>query len=228
MTANELMLGQSFTDRDVIEAVVSSFFIVDYGVITKVNADETVNVTHAKIQELTDGTKLPALETKNLEVLTLATAGFSVKPDVKAGDKVLLLGLKDYVPSVKDVDGAKDQEAYMHYKRDGMKVLPLCVFNADAKVKLEIEDGTLKTTASENIQLKGKKIELNGNSKNFVTYTELDNALQQLWTSIQGHTHPVSTTGSAAAQTGTAATSLDLATVTLDISAAKTANILTE
>ena len=89
MTANELLLGQSFTDRDLIESVVASFFIVDYGVINKVNADKTVNVTHAKIQELTDGTKLPALETKNLEVLTIATAGFSINPEVKAGDKVI-------------------------------------------------------------------------------------------------------------------------------------------
>lgn len=228
MTANELLLGQSFTDRDLIESVVASFFIVDYGVINKVNADKTVNVTHAKIQELTDGTKLPALETKNLEVLTITTAGFSINPEVKAGDKVLLLGLKDYVPAVKDVDGAKDQEAYLHYKRDGMKALPLCVFNADAKVKIEIADGTLKAEAKENIQLKGKKIELNGNAKHFVTYTELDNALQQLLTSLKSHTHPVSTTGSAAAQTGTAAASIDLSTVTLDISSAETKNICTE
>lgn len=220
MTANELQLGQSFTDRDVIEAVVSSFFIVDYGVISKVNADKTVNVTHARIQELTDGTKLPALETKNLEVLTVSTAGFTVNPDVKAGDKVLLLGLKDYVSSVKNVDGAKEQEAYLHYKRDGMKVLPLCLFNADAKVKIEADNGVLKFTA--------EKIELNGNGKNFVTYAELDNALQSLWTSIQGHTHQVATSGGPTSQTGTASASLDLATVTLDISASKTKNIYTE
>ena len=219
MTDNVLSIAQHFTDRDLIESVVNSYFILDYGVVSKVNADKTVNGTHAKIQELQDGTQLPALETKNLEVLTFCTAGFSINPEVKAGDKVLLLGLKDYVPKAEDVSGATAQTAYLHYKRNTMKALPLCLFNADAKIKIEAEGGVMKVTAD--------KVELNGNGKQFVTWSELNNALQSLWTSIQGHTHPVSTTGSAAAQSGTAAASIDLATVTLDLSDSKTTTILT-
>lgn len=209
MNGNELVLAQKFTDRSLIEAVVNSYFILDYGIISKVNGDKTVNVTHAKIQELSDGTKLPALETKNLEVLTFSTTGFSLNPDVKAGDKVLLLGLKDYVPNVKEVKGAENQTAYLHYKRDGMKVLPLCVFNADAKIKIECADGNMQVTAN--------KIELNGNDKQFVTWAELNSALQGFITDFNSHTHP----------TPSGPSSAPTVPLTLDISSSKTSTIVT-
>jgi hypothetical protein len=153
-------------------------------------------------------------------MLTVCGAGFSIKFDYKKGDKVLLLGLKDYIKKAQDVTSATETTSYFHYTRETLKAIPLCVFSDDAKVKVEVEDGTLKITTEQNI-------ELNGNDKQFVTWSELNQALQDLWTAIQGHTHPVSTTGTAAAQSGTAATSLDLSTVTLDISAAKTKTILT-
>lgn len=211
MNGNELVLAQKFTDRSLIEAVVNSYFILDYGIISKVNGDKTVNVTHAKIQELSDGTKLPALETKNLEVLTFSTAGFSVNPDVKEGDKVLLLGLKDYIPNVKEVKGAENQTAYLHYKRDGMKVLPLCVFNADAKIKIEGSEGVLKVTTSDSI-------ELNGNNKHLVTWEDLNAAMTTLYTALT--TTPI--TGNGANQpTWTGLTN------GIDISAAKSTTIKT-
>lgn len=39
--------GLRFTDRDLIEKIVENYFIVDYGFITEINPDGTVNVTHA-------------------------------------------------------------------------------------------------------------------------------------------------------------------------------------
>lgn len=55
-----------------------------------------------------------------------------------------------------------------------MKALPLCVFSNEAKVKIEVEEGTLKITTN-------KKIELNGNSKQFVTWNELNSALSSFY-----------------------------------------------
>lgn len=217
---NSIFFAQKYTERTLIESIVSSFYIIDYGFIKKVNADDTIDVTHAKQLKTLDGKSLKATVTTGVEVLTISCGGFALKVDYKKGDKVLLLGLKDYVPKVEDVTSATETTAYLHYSRETLKALPLCVFSDDAKVKIEVEDGTLKATTE-------KKIELNGNDKQFVTWQELDDALQQLWTSIQNHTHMVSTTGTAAAQSGTASASLDLATVTLDISAAKTETIVT-
>lgn len=209
---NSVFESQRFTERTLIESILASHYIVDYGFIKAVNTDKTIDVTHAKQLKTLDGESLKATVTKNVEVLTLCGGGFSFTFDYKKGDKVLLLGLKDYVPKVEDVTSATETTAYLHYTRETIKAIPLCVFNGDAKATVVVKDG---------------KIELNGNSKQFVTWAELNQALQQLWTAIKGHTHPVSTTGTAAAQTGTAATSIDLSTVTLDISAAKTKTIVT-
>ena len=217
---NDIFLNGQLTERSLIESILASHYIIDYGFIKNVNPDKTIDVTHAKQLKTYDGQSLKATVTQKVEVLTISGGGFSIKFDYKKGDKVLLLGLKDYVKKVEDVTMPTETTAYMHYSRETLKAIPLCVFSDEAKVKVEAEEGTLKITTEKNI-------ELNGNDKQFVTYQELDNALQQLWTKIKAHTHPVSTTGTAAAQTGTAATSTDLATVTLDISAAKTKTIVT-
>lgn len=218
--ANSVFESQRFTERTLIESVLSSFYILDYGLIKTVNPDKTIDVVHAKKLKMLDGTELKQTVTKSVEVLTLAGAGFSITFDYKKGDKVLLLGLKNYIPEVEKVTSATETTDYQHYTRECLKAIPMCVFKDDAKVAVQIEDGTMKVDAQ-------SKIELNGNDKQFVTYQELDDALQELWTKIQAHTHPVSTTGSATAQSGTAATSTDLETVTLDISASKTTTIVT-
>ncbi|WP_296017062.1 hypothetical protein [uncultured Treponema sp.] len=99
----DILSAQNLSERDLITSILNSFYIVDYGYINKVNGDKTVNVTHAAKPVLTDGTELPETVTSNVEVLTVCGAGFSVQWDYKAGDKVLLLGLKSYVPEAGNV-----------------------------------------------------------------------------------------------------------------------------
>ena len=240
---NNIFYGQKYTEKTLIESILCSFYILDYGYIQKINADKTVDVVHAKRIKMLDGTNLQPTISKQIEMLTLSGGGFSFSFDYKKGDKVLLLGLKNYIPKVEEVTSASETKTYQHYSRETMKALPLALFNEDAKVTVAIEDGdaAIKVTGklklktdkdtdidADSLKVKTKeKIELNGDSKQFVTWQELDNALQQLWAKIKAHTHPVSTTGTAAAQTGTAATSVDLSTVTLDISAAKTTTVVT-
>ena len=204
--------AMALTDRDVIMSIVNEYFILDYGIVSKVNADKTINVIHAKIPVTTEGEVLKQLETKNLEVMTMTGAGFSVSFDISRGDRVLLLGLKNYIPHVDDVTAATKVTSTLHYKRETMKAFPLCVFNNDAKVKLEAKDGTLKIDTQQ-------KLEINGNSKNFVTWAELNQALQQVITQIKLHTHTVA--GAAAGP------SPDLSAMTLDISNAKTTTVVT-
>ena len=209
---NSVFANEYTTERTLIESILFSHYIVDYGFIKTVNPDKTVNVVHAKQLKTLDGKTLKETVTENVEVLTLSGGGFSLTFDYKKGDKVLLLGLKDYIKKAEDVTSATETTAYLHYTRETIKAVPMCVFNKDAKATVVVKDG---------------KIELNGNSKQFVTWAELNSALQDLWSSIKTHTHPVSTTGTAAAQSGTAAQSLDLETVTLDISDSKTKTIVT-
>jgi hypothetical protein len=72
--------------------------------------------------------------------------------------------------------------------------------------------------------IKASSIELNGNSKQFVTWTELNTALELLMTSLNSHTHVVASVG---APTGPASASVPPITFSVDISAAKTTTIKT-
>ena len=208
---NSIFENEKTTERTLIESILSSFYIVDYGFIKAVNPDETINVTHAKQLKTYDGVSLPAMETKNVEVLTLSGSGFSFKFDYKKGDKVLLLGLKDYIKKVEDVNAPSETTVYMHYSRETLKAIPLCVFNKDAKATIVVKDG---------------KIELNGNDKQFVTWTELNTALTQfvttLSTALLGATY-VNAGGTPTPLAWTAGTPPQ----SLDISSAKTKTIVT-
>ena len=208
---NTMIENTAFSDRDMITRLLTSFYIIDYGFVNKVNADGSVNVTHAKKHETLEGIKLPETVTSNLEVLTLSGKGFSVQWDIQAGDQVLLLGLKDYVPQVNKVTRATDQEAFIHYTRDTMKAFPLSVFNNQAKVVVKAHGGTLSIDTE-------KKIELNGNTSHLVTYEELAQALNTFMTALNSHTHSFSGTGSV----GTPST------MTLDISGAKAGKVTTK
>lgn len=143
MSGNSVFLNEKLTERSLVESILASHYILDYGFIKKVNDDKTVDVTHAKQLKTYDGQTLKATVTTGVEVLTIAGGGFSIKFDYKKGDKVLLLGLKDFIPKVEEVTSATETTAYIHYARETIKAIPLCVFSDKAKVQIKIEDGKL-------------------------------------------------------------------------------------
>lgn len=224
---NSVFLSERLTERTLIESIISSFYILDYGFIKKVNADQTIDVTHAKQLKTLDGKTLKATVTTGIEVLTVCGGGFSFKFDYKKGDKVLLLGLKDYVPKVEEVTSATETTTYLHYTRETFKALPLCVFSDEAKVKIEVEDGSLTLTTNKDTNIDvdtlkvttKKKVELNGNSKQFVTWAELNQALSTFTTALASHTHNVTAVGSP--------TGPGIGVPSIDISAAKTTTVVT-
>lgn len=209
---NSVFAAEQLNARNLIESIVSSFYILDYGYIKKVNPDKTVDVVHAKRLKTYKGDSLKPTISKSVEMLTIAGVGFSLSMDYKQGDKVLLLGLKEFIPHVKDVTEATETTRYMHYSRETMKALPLCVFNSDAKVKVVIENGDVDISAN-------GKIKLNGSDKQFVTWAELNSALSSFMTALNQHTHSNGNEGSP--------TGAPIVPMSLDISSAKTTTILT-
>lgn len=207
-----IIQATGLSEKDLITAILANFFIVDYGYINKVNPDKTVNVTHAAKPVLMDGTELGETTTDNVEVLTIAGAGFSVQWDYKAKDKVLLLGFKDYVPKVDKVESAEVPKAFLHYNRSTLKAIPLCIFSDEAKVIIEVKDGNLEVKTQ-------NKIKLNGESKQFVTWAELNQALATFTTALVSHTHNITSPGN---PSGPA-----VGIPTIDISAAKTTTVVT-
>lgn len=210
--------GERYNERSLIESILCSFYILDYGYIKKVNADKTVDVVHAKKLKTSDGKSLGQTVTKNIEMLTISVGAFSLNLEYKQGDKVLLLGLKDYIPHTDDVSSATEMKSYLHYTRETLKALPLCVFNDDAKVKIEVAEGNMDVSAS--------KIKLNGDSKQFVTWAELNQALStfatQLNTALLAATY-VNVAGTPTPLVWTGGTP----PTNIDISSAKTESVVT-
>lgn len=224
--SNSVFFNEKNTERTLIESILSSFFILDYGYIKTVNADDTIDVVHAKKLKLINGKELNQTVTKSIEVLTLAGSGFSFKFDYKKGDKVLLLGLKNYIKNVKDVTQATETTSYQHYTRETLKAIPMCVFNGDAKVTMQIKDGNVTLDAKGKTEVSAQTIELNGNSKQFVTWAELNTALSgfvtQLSVALLGATY-VNAAGVSTPLTWTGGNP----PAALDISASKTTTVVT-
>jgi hypothetical protein len=206
MDANTIL---QTSEREYLDFLVNSRLFLDYGVVTKVTSDTHVDVVHAGIEVLLDDTRLPETRTPDVELLWPSMGGLSVKGTVKIGDKVLLVGLKTYVPNVEELKGAAVPAAFEHYSRATMKAIPLGAFNASSSAKIQASDTELKIDAP--------KVELNGATKQFVTWTELNTALQALITALNLHTHPTALPGPPSPPTP----------VSLDISAAKTTTVLT-
>lgn len=152
---SSVFLGEKFTDRSLVESILASFYILDYGYIKTVNPDKTVDVVHAKRLKTMDGKTLNPTTTKAVEMLTIAGSGFSLNFDYKKGDKVLLLGLKNYVPKTESVTSATETKSYQHYSRETLKALPLCVFNDQAQVTVQVDKGTMKVDTQQTIELNG-------------------------------------------------------------------------
>ena len=221
--SNSVFFNEKNTERTLIESILSSFFILDYGYIKTVNADETIDVVHAKKLKLINGKELNQTVTKSIEVLTLAGSGFSFKFDYKKGDKVLLLGLKNYIKNVKDVTQATETTSYQHYTRETLKAIPLCVFNGEAKVTMQIKDGNVTVDAKGKTEVTAQTIELNGNTKQFVTWAELNTALSVFTTALKTHTHECTAPGSPSGPP----TVVPPATLDIDITNAKTTTVVT-
>jgi hypothetical protein len=166
---NTVFENFNLTERSLIESILASHYIIDYGFIKNVNPDKTIDVTHAKQLKTYEGKSLKPTVTQKVEVLTVSGGGFSIKFDYKKGDKVLLLGLKDYVKKVEDVTMATETTAYMHYSRETLKALPLCVFNEDAKVTVKIEDGELAIKTSGKVTIESNK-DVEVTAKNITAY----------------------------------------------------------
>jgi hypothetical protein len=145
MMASDALLWaqQNATSVDLVADFVENMFIIDYGIVKAVNSDDTVNVAHAKKLTLKTGEYLPEIVTQNLEVLWPSVGDFSFQSTLHEGDRVLLIGLKNYLKTV-DIEESSEQTVYYAYSRETLKALPYCIFNTSAKIKVEVVDGDLE------------------------------------------------------------------------------------
>lgn len=177
--------------------------------------------------------------TKHIEVLYFGGASFSLECELAKGDVGLLLGTMAYVEKVRDITKADESEIISNYRQENLKFLPISSNNTPTTLlkflsdeislessiknttislkddKLIVEtDADLEVTANGNtIKTTGTTVDINGNSKKFVTYTELNNAITTFLVALAAHVHTSAAPGSP--------TSTPSSPITFDISAAE-------
>ena len=207
-------------DISIIKRIVSNYTFIDYGIVQEYNEGRlTVKLAHQLLGQ--------DVQLTNIEVLTGGSKAFSIKHTLVKGDVVQLMSSKSLVDSVAELTKAT-LNAEMPYSTVTVKAIPLANF-ANAKNKLDIsDDGSYKITGKDysvevttngTIKITGKNLELNGNSKSFVTGDELATALQNHTTALNLHVHTSAVAGSP--------TSPPAAPMSIDISSAKTTTVKT-
>lgn len=120
--------GQQFSEAQVIDSRIDAREFADYGYITAVNGGAVDVMLDAPATVW--GNAVSNVELKNIELLFPVASGLSLEIEVKAGDQVLLLGLRTYVQAVANVKAQvslireKPASPFM-YSRETIKAIPL-------------------------------------------------------------------------------------------------------
>jgi hypothetical protein len=151
--------------KDIITSVINSRFIIDYGTVLKNNGDGTVDVQHAVpiVPKYPDANPaanaIKPTVTHSVEVLYLASANFGSTFQLTAGDFVLLVGLKDYVPTTTQISpNPQAPAAFYHYSQNTIKAIPMAGTNSTSKGQINVVNG----------QLQLKYASVNPNGPNYV------------------------------------------------------------
>lgn len=205
-------------DISLTRRVISNYAFIDYGIVQEYKSGRIkVKLAHNMLGK--------DIELINIEVLTPGSKAFSIRHKLVQGDIVKLVSSIALVDSVAELTKAI-LSTVMPYSAPTIKAVPLANF-ANAKNKLDIlDDGSYKITGNGysievttggTIKINGQAIELNGNTKQFITWTEFNTAYQNMLTIVKAHVHP-----------GSGTPSPTLTAMTSDISAAKTTTVKTD
>lgn len=149
------------TMAQAIDSRIWQRFIIDYGVVAAVSSDKKkVDVQHAIQQVLTNGETLDTTETKDVEVLYFSSNYLGIQAPLQKGDKVLLIGLKDYVEDTANVS-PKTPVIFEHYTQTTLKAIPLGAFANTVEVKIVVDDSkNLKISGPQRIDIESQGIGL--------------------------------------------------------------------
>lgn len=168
----------------------------------------------------------------NVPVIFPSSDKFNLLYPLKKGDGVLLFFSECSIGNFLNKSGIVEPDSLDRFDLTDCIAIPgLWNFkNSPDKnntTTIELEDGgDLKITGKGNVIIDGTtNIELNGNSKKFVTYTELNAALQTFITALNTHIH--TTTATIGATTKVGVISPPVTPMNLDISASETQTVKT-
>lgn len=198
-----LTKAMSKSPTDLMKDVIKSYTMVDYGIIQGTDGltvdIDLVHKRHGYTVRLTQ-----------VELLTLGSAALSIKVAPSVGDIVLLLGSRQAIESLADITEVLEAGSHISYDLECLKAIQLAPAK-DSKVVIEV-------SAEGVVNIQAEAINIMGDTKTFVTHSELNTALQTFMNALNLHTHPTAASGPP---------SPPMVTMTLDISAAKTTGLKT-
>lgn len=126
--------------RSFVTGIINSYTMVDYGVVTG-SADDTVDVDILVASKQKEA-KTKKVSLKGVRLLYPSSKMFSIKWKIDKGDRVLLLGTKNYIP---DLEATKASVASVgqHYDLDTLLAYPLSAFNGDASIVMQMEEDNI-------------------------------------------------------------------------------------
>lgn len=200
---------KSYDLPSLIKMGVESYNFIDYGKVIKYS-EGIIDVTLAHL--LND----KEVKLTEVEVINFGSQSLNVTHELQEGDIVLLYSSKSFVETyavlepdnislppydiacIKAVPISKTAITGLSIKADGtfeLKNDKLDITWADDKFAVKNNNVTVEWDGSKLKVTSTDPIELNGNSKYFVTHTELTTALNTFVTALNAHVHPTAATG---------------------------------
>lgn len=190
--------------------IFSTFHCIQIGKIEKVTkSEQTVEVTLQIRRPARDGTSVTIPLLVDVPYFVLQGGKSYIDMPISVGDYcIVLFNDRDIDVWWSTANIADPASSRKHDLSDGIAIVGI-----NPKTSPRASDGT-KTRV-----INPDGVELNGNSKSFVTHAELDSALQTFKTALNLHVHTSAASGSP--------TSPPTAAMSIDISAAKTTTVKT-
>jgi hypothetical protein len=196
--------------KDLKNEIFSTFNCIQIGIIEKVTpANQTVEITLQIKRAAVDGTSTAIPLLVDCPYFVLQGGGAYIDMPISKGDYcVVLFNDRDIDTWWSTANMTDPNTTRKHSLSDGIALVGI-----NPKPNALPMDGT-KTRV-----INPDGIELNGNTKTFVTHTELNTALQTFITALNLHTHVCAAVGVPSAT--------PLPAMSIDISAAKTTTVKT-
>lgn len=173
---NNILDYLRLTDAQKMDSRINATYITDFGIVKSVQNNKTVTVQSTTRTKAFNGDVFPAAITNEVELLFPMMGGLSIEGEVKVGDLVLLIGLRNIVPTTVGVTEPIIPADNFHYGQATLKAIPLAGINT-ASVIMSAIGGVYSLSASE-IKLNSNtgKVQLKNNAGSLYSLTNTLNS----------------------------------------------------
>jgi hypothetical protein len=144
VNTNSFQLAEWLTDNDVINSIINSKFIIDYGTIKSINKAGTLATIQHQVNANFNG-KDYTLVTPNVEVLYNSNSSLSLNSPPQVGDGVILFGLRRFLQTTTPpLQDPVSQVSGAAYDRSTMKCFPLSTIGGQSLLTIAVVNGKLQ------------------------------------------------------------------------------------